>query len=77
MTDGKGLWIVDRFEGEVAVLQETATKAMRDVPRSDLPDGTREGSALRLRDGDWVPDADAERERAERIRRLMDGLFGP
>lgn len=75
MTDAPDRWIVDRFEGGFAVCQNAATKAMRDVPRAELPEGVREGTSLVLRDGAWALDPADEAARAERIRRLMDDLF--
>ena len=69
------MWIVDRFEGDTAVLQRTDTKALRDVPRSELPEGAREGSALRERDGRYELDESETRARAERIRRKLDDLW--
>lgn len=47
MTDRQEVWIVDRFEGEYAVV-ERALHEMLNVPRALLPDGVREGDALRI-----------------------------
>lgn len=55
--------VVDRFEGERAVLEVDGE--MVDIPRSALPPGTREGDRLR-----WVrEDSDLDDARA-RLRRL-------
>ena len=47
MSDREEIWIVDRFEGERAVL-ERALHEMLDLPRTLLPAGAREGDALRV-----------------------------
>lgn len=44
------------------------------LPVRALPQGTRDGSVLRLR---FEPDPVTERERREVIRRLQQRLFGP
>lgn len=63
------LLVVDRIEGDYAVLTDGRTQA--DVPRAWLPADVAEGWHLRA---DFTRDADAEAARradiAERIRRL-------
>ena len=68
-------WVVDRFEGEFAVCQQTQTKEMRDVLRTELPEGAREGSVLRREKARWVLDEEEAQARSERIRKKMDGLW--
>ena len=47
MSESEEIWILDRFEGDRAVL-ERAEHEMLDLPRTLLPSGTREGDALRV-----------------------------
>jgi hypothetical protein len=47
VSESEEIWILDRFEGERAVL-ERALHEMLDLPRALLPSGTREGDALRV-----------------------------
>jgi hypothetical protein len=68
-------WVVDRFEGEFAVCQQTETKEMRDVLRTELPEAVREGSVLRMEKARWVLDEEDARARSERIQKKMDGLW--
>jgi hypothetical protein len=42
------IWVVDRVEGDVAVLVEDDTRARREVLRRTLPQGLREGDVLRV-----------------------------
>lgn len=66
--------IVDRIEGTIAVC-ETASASIVDVPLSDLPEGTKEGSVLRLENGSYVIDAEEERSRRSRIESKAKRLF--
>jgi hypothetical protein len=68
-------WVVDRFEGASAVCQHAETKEMRDVPRTELPEGVREGSVLVLEKDSWVLDEEDAKARSERIRKKMDDLW--
>ena len=47
MSDREEIWILDRFEGDHAVLERTLHE-MVDLPRTLLPSGAREGDALRV-----------------------------
>ena len=69
-----GIMIVDRIEGEIAVC-ESGDGSLVDVPMSDLPDGVREGTVLRLQGGSYAIDEDEERSRRERIERKASRLF--
>lgn len=59
--------IIDRFEGEYAVL-EAEDQTCYNVPRAILPDGAHEGDLIIISIGD-------NSERKEKIKRLMDDLF--
>lgn len=67
--------VIDRFEGDVAVLELDDGKSFADVDRSTLPEGAREGDALVGEKGAWVVDEDATRENLAANKRLMDELF--
>jgi hypothetical protein len=47
VSESEEIWILDRFEGDRAVL-ERALHEMLDLPRTLLPLGAREGDALRV-----------------------------
>ena len=66
--------IIDRFEGNFALCeQEDGT--MIQVPRDQLPADAHEGAVLRMENGTWILDAEAERQRCIEIESLMDSLF--
>ena len=73
--DGEKRLVVDRFEGEMAVCQDPETRAMEDVPRAMLPEGTREGDVL-VADGEgYRLDGDEAERRRKRIARKMEDLW--
>jgi hypothetical protein len=63
-----GYYVVDRIEGKIAVVVADDDRTF-DVPRSQLPKGSREGTVLRAADDepDW---SKAEIDEAEGRRRL-------
>ncbi|MBR7143187.1 MAG: DUF3006 domain-containing protein [Clostridia bacterium] len=70
------VYTVDRVEDHLAVCQNGAGENVH-VELSRLPDGTCEGSILRLgADGVWVLDAAAEEQTRARVRGKLNRLFG-
>ena len=67
--------VIDRFEGDVAVLELDDGESFADVDRSTLPEGAREGDALVGEKGAWLVDEDATRENLAANERLMNELF--
>ena len=68
-------FVVDRFEGVYAVCQNTETKEMCDVPRTEMPEGVREGSVVVRDKGRFLLDEEEAEARSERIRKKMDDLW--
>lgn len=62
--------IIDRFEGDWAVLEWRGTTFK--LPRRLLPENAREGDVLTV---SFARDADATVARRQRVRRLEDDLF--
>jgi hypothetical protein len=67
-------YVLDRFEGEFAVL-EAYDGGMRNIEKDRLPENIKEGDVLAEENGIFTMDAAATRERAEKINALMRGLF--
>jgi len=65
----RNMWIIDRFEGEYAVI-ECGDKRF-DVPKYALPEGAREGDVITL-----GIDPCETKKRSEHIDSLMNKLFG-
>lgn len=66
--------IVDRIEGDMAVLEVDGTKFM-DVPLADMPEGCAEGDVYEGGPGAWVKDDAAKAERLKANADLMASLF--
>jgi hypothetical protein len=81
VTDRQEVWIVDRFEGDYAVVERALHETLH-VPRALLPAGVREGDALRVTvsaGGEEVRlaiarDAKETRRRATEARRILGEL---
>lgn len=67
-------YIVDRLEGDVAVLERDDLKFV-DVPLSRLPEGVRQHDCLVEKDGEWQLDPDRTEARKRRIDKKMRDLF--
>lgn len=63
--------VIDRFEGDLAVLLVGDEEYRLDVPRRFLPAGVREGDVLVL---GWKIDRRETEARRERIRNLIEQL---
>ena len=68
-------WVIDRFEGDTAVLEHTDTLEIKLYARSLLPAGAKEGDTLVMQeDGSFNPDPAVGRERALRIQERFKRL---
>jgi DUF3006 family protein len=69
-------YVIDRVEGKTAVIVADDGSAL-DVPREELPKGSREGTILRVDTPgppDWSRAVIDEAERARRLDRARDTL---
>ena len=68
-------YIVDRFEGESAVLLDEAEQ-MVNVPKNSLTEDIREGDVVFLGEsGIYRKDTEKTEKRKERMKKLMDTLW--
>ena len=67
-------WIVDRIEGQVAVLENFETGKMQNTKVNELPDGVQERDVLTHIDNIWHIDKGKTQERAANINKLFDKL---
>lgn len=70
MSHSSPLAIIDRFEGDWAIL-ELPDKTTFNFPRSFLPKGAKEGDVLKF---DISIDKEATKERREHMKNLLDEL---
>lgn len=66
--------IIDRFEGNYAVC-ETEEKKFIDIPKSDIPDGAKEGDVLSKSDSGYKVEKKETAEKRETIKARMNKLF--
>jgi len=67
--------IVDRIEEGIAVCEKDDLSRIN-IPLSDLPDGTSEGSVIMKDDnGEYTLDRNQEAERRKRMLELQKNLF--
>lgn len=66
--------IVDRIEGDMAVLEVDGTKFM-DAPLAEMPEGCSEGDVYEGGPDAWVKDDTAKAERLKTNADLMASLF--
>lgn len=73
MSDRKEIWLLDRFEGERAVLERALHETLG-LPRALLPTTAREGDALRvtIRTADGESHLSIVRDEAETRRRAAE-----
>ncbi|MHB9146794.1 MAG: DUF3006 domain-containing protein [Symbiobacteriia bacterium] len=64
-------WVIDRFEGEYAVLVGD-DRAVAQLPKANLPAGVKEGDVLRL---DLVLDEEETARRRARIAQETEDLW--
>lgn len=58
---------VDRFENNLAILEDINTKEKKEVPLAELPTPLKEGSILTFKDSEYIIDSEEETKRRERI----------
>ncbi len=63
--------VVDRLEGNIAVVLFGDKEIKVDIPRQLLPEGTKEGSWLKI---NFELDLKGEKQQRERIKGLLDKL---
>lgn len=68
-------YTIDRFENDIAICEDRDTKEMINIQKKDLPEGIKEGSILKYRDGKYSINIEKEKEVSERIKEKMDKLW--
>lgn len=65
--------IIDRFEGEVVVIEIDGVT--RDFARAVVGDHARAGDVVELIDGKWIVDEAETKQRAKKVKELMDSVW--
>lgn len=65
--------IIDRFEGEFAVIEVDGNT--QDVSRSLIADGVQQGDVVELVNGIWNKNTVATEKRSKEIKKLIDSVW--
>ncbi len=66
---GDGMTRIDRFEGDIAVLE--TDEGMLDIRRDELPDDAREGDILIQGRSGWITDKEATAARRSAMKNKL------
>ena len=66
---------VDRFEDDIAVLEDRKTGKIKNIAQKDLPDNVEEGTILKCINGKFVIDEELTRNERAKIKEQMDNLW--
>ena len=66
---------VDRFEGDIAVLESRDTGEMININKNELPQDAKEGSILKLNNKKYEIDMEEQKEVEKRIKDKMNKLW--
>ena len=67
-------YVIDRFEGDYAVLEDPITNEPEDFLKADMPTGARPGQTVVMQNGKWVIDYDDTNKRHDRIKSMFDRI---
>lgn len=67
-------YVIDRFEGNYAILENQDTYEIIDVKRNELPDDAKEGSVLSFENNIYTLDIYATNQRKEDILKRFSKL---
>ena len=68
-------FVIDRFEGNIAVLENRKTKEKIEIEKNELPDNIKEGEYLDRVNGKFIKNEEKNQEISERIKNKMDNLW--
>ncbi len=68
-------YVIDRFEGNIAVCEERKTGKKKEILKEELPEGVKEGSILKEENGKYVKIEKEQEEVESRIKDKMNKLW--
>jgi len=67
-------WIIDRFEENIVILENSETLEMKEYPKTKLPKDVKEGDVLTESGGKFHIDQSETKKRAASIRERLNRL---
>ena len=71
----ESIFTIDRFEGDVAVLENRDTGEMLNVSKKDVPQDAKEGTILKLNKDKYEIDLEEQKIVEDRIKNKMKNLW--
>ena len=68
------IYIVDRIEEDIAILENKETKEIKEVKLSELPSNTKEGKVLKYENSKYLIDEEEEKQRKKEILEKFNKL---
>lgn len=73
--DAIEIYTIDRFEEDIAILENNETKEIKNVIKKYLPYDIKEGTVLKCINGKYFLDKESEEEISNRIEEKMNKLW--
>ena len=67
-------WIIDRFEEDLAVAQDSKTMETINISKKELPPEVKPGDTIENHDGEWLINRQDTSARAHRIKIMFDRI---
>lgn len=68
-------FVIDRFEGEVAICEDRKTGEKKEIRKELLEEGIKEGSIIKKENGKYVQMKDRQEEIEKRINQKMKQIW--
>ena len=68
-------YVIDRFEGNIAVCEERKTGKKKEILKEELPEGIKEGTLIKEENGKYVTVKKEQEEVESRIKDKMNKLW--
>ena len=66
---------IDRFENDIAILENRVTGEKKDIEKSKLPSRVKEGRIVKCINGKYIYDEELTKQEQESIKQQMDDLW--
>lgn len=71
----KEIWVIDRFEENIAICENRQTKEIKKIAIDKLPENIQEGSVLNYKNGEYFLDFEEEKNIEKRIEEKMKNIW--
>lgn len=68
-------FVIDRFEGNIAVCEDRKTGKKVEIPKEKLEQGLKEGTLIKEQNGKYIQAKEKQEELSNRIKEKMNKLW--